>query len=81
MAIQAIQNELRKERARVALELKQLDAALVALGTVPQARKPRKAQKKTIKKGKPMSAANRKATAVRMKKYWKERKKKGKARK
>ena len=81
MPTQEIQKELQKERARVALELGRLDAAIAALSGSRQPRKPGKAPKKTVKKRKPMSAANKRAIAARMKKYWKERKKKKKANK
>ena len=83
MATSQILKTIQKERATVASQLERLDAAIAALGgragPVETGRK--KAKRKTAPKRRKMSAARKKAISGRMTKYWKERKKKERAKK
>ena len=67
----------------MASQLERLDVAIAALGGEARPAKTagKKAKGKTARKRRKMSAARKKAVSARMKKYWKERKRKERAKK
>ncbi len=83
MTISQILKDLRNERATLASQLGRLDVAIAALGgeAGPAKTAGKKAKGKTAPKRRKMSAARKKAVSERMKRYWKERKRKERVKK
>ncbi len=83
MATSQILKDLQKERATLASQLGRLNVAIAALGgkAGPAKTAGKKAKGKTAPKRRKMSAARKKAVSERMKRYWKERKTKERAKK